>query len=552
MNILLSQVDPFIGDLRGNIKKIIDVLDHSKNKHPDLVVFPELFLTGYPPRDLLEKSWFIQQIQKSIENIVNLSKKYPHTGILIGSPTPTKKNEEKRLYNSALLIFQGSLIFSQHKSLLPNYDVFDEKRYFAPASDIKVISFKDEVLGISICEDAWNDADLWPERYYPIDPIEQLAQKGATLLINISASPFHIGKEETRFRIFKNHAKKHNLPFIFLNQVGGNDELIFDGRSIYVNNTGEPLFVAPSFKEHLQFVNTAISEPSLRYIPQNKIESVYEALLLGIRDYTHKCGFTKVVLGLSGGIDSAVVCCLARDTLGSENVIGVTMPGPFSSKGSITDSEKLAENLGIEFLNIPITAVYESYLKVLSDPLDTTEEVDVTLENIQARIRGNMLMALSNKHGYLVLSSGNKSELSVGYCTLYGDMSGGLSVLSDVPKTMVYQLATYINRKTEIIPRETMVKAPSAELRPDQQDTDTLPPYEILDEILYYYVDEGFSIHQILRHCNYPDEVKWVINKVNKNEYKRRQAAPGLKVTPKAFGVGRRMPIAAKYDEGID
>jgi NAD+ synthase (glutamine-hydrolysing) len=552
MKITLAQLDPFIGDIHGNIEKIISILNQHQKDSPDLVVFPELFLTGYPPRDLLEKNWFIQTIQKAIKKLITVSKQYPHTGILVGAPTPSTKKTGRRLYNSALLIYQGTLLHTQHKSLLPTYDVFDEARYFDSASQIDVVPFKDEILGISICEDAWNDPDLWPERYYPIDPIERLAKKGSTLLINISASPFHVGKEEIRFRIFQNHAKKHKTPFLFVNQVGGNDELIFDGRSIFFDNKGQPLFIAASFQEQIHTLNTSTPPAPVQYHPQEYIESIYQALLMGIRDYMRKCGFSKAVLGVSGGIDSAVVCCLAQASIGRENIIGVTMPGPFSSKGSIEDSKKLAETLGITFLNIPITSIYQSYLQSLSEPLNINRDVDVTLENIQARIRGNILMALSNKYGYLVLSTGNKSELSVGYCTLYGDMSGGLAVISDVPKTMVYQLAQYINRNSEIIPNQTLEKPPSAELRPDQKDSDTLPSYEILDEILQLYVNEGSSMQDILRKHNNSDEVHWVIHAVNRNEYKRRQAAPGLKVTPKAFGVGRRMPIAAKYEEVED
>lgn len=549
MKITLAQLDPFIGNVNENIEKIVSALHQCKKDVPDLIVFPELFLTGYPPRDLLEKTWFINNIQKAITTVIRLSAKYPHTGILIGAPTPSKKKTGRRLYNSALLIYQGTLLHTQHKSLLPTYDVFDEARYFDSASKTNVVPFKDEILGISICEDAWNDSELWPKRYYPFDPITRLVKKGSTLLINISASPFHVGKEEIRYRIFQSHAKKHKIPFIFVNQVGGNDELIFDGRSIYINSNGEPVCIAPSFQEQLITIDTAIPSKPLQYTPQNPIESVYEALLIGIRDYMRKCSFSKAVLGLSGGIDSSVVCCLAQASIGSENIVAVTMPGPFSSKGSVEDSKKLADTLGVQFLNIPITPIYQSYLQSLSESLNINKNIDVTLENIQARIRGNILMALSNKYGYLVLSTGNKSELAVGYCTLYGDMSGGLAVISDVPKTMVYQLARYINRTSEIILDEIIHKAPSAELRPNQKDTDTLPPYEILDQILYYYIDMGYSLQDILRRYNDPDMVKRVIHIVNKNEYKRRQAAPGLKVTPKAFGIGRRMPIAAKYEE---
>jgi len=359
-----------------------------------------------------------------------------------------------------------------------------------------------------------------------------------------------VGKEEIRYRIFQNHSKKYKVPFIFVNQVGGNDELIFDGRSIYIDSTSKPILIFPSFKEHIQTINTSITQKHVQYQPQEHIESVYWALILGIKDYIRKCGFSKVVLGLSGGIDSAVVCCLAAASIGSKNVLGLLMPSPYSSKGSIYDSKKLAKNLGISIQTIPITPIYNSYNQSLSEVLKLKEDINVTLENIQARIRGNILMALSNKYGYLVLSTGNKSELSIGYCTLYGDMSGGLAVISDLPKTMVYNLANYINRKSEIIPKIIIEKLPSAELKPNQKDTDSLPPYEILDQILQLYIDEGCSIKDIYNLKNYDENiVKWIVKAVNKNEYKRRQAAPGLKVTPKAFGVGRRMPIAAKYED---
>jgi len=549
MKITLAQLNPFIGDITGNLEKIIMTLNKCSIDSPDLVVFPELFLVGYPPRDLLEKKWFIKNIQKAIEKLTKISTQYPNTGIIFGAPQSTKKKTGRGLYNTAFLIYKGKIIQMQNKSLLPTYDVFDEARYFDPAPNTSVIRFKDEILGISICEDVWNDPALWPKRYYPFDPIRKLVEKGATLLINISASPFHMGKEEIRYRIFQNHSKKYKIPFIFVNQVGGNDELIFDGRSIYFDRTSKPISVFPSFKEHIQTVNTTKPEKPVHYQPKNHIESVYDALILGIRDYVRKCGFSKVVLGLSGGIDSAVVCCLASASIGSENVLGLAMPSSYSSKGSLDDSKKLANNLGISFQIIPITSIYDSYRKSLSEALEMTDEINVTLENIQARIRGNILMALSNKYGYLVLSTGNKSELAVGYCTLYGDMSGGLAVISDVPKTLVYKLANYINRKSEIIPKMIIEKPPSAELKPNQKDTDSLPPYEILDHILQLYVDEGFSIKDIYN-LKYYDKniIKWIVNAVNKNEYKRRQAAPGLKVTPKAFGVGRRMPIAAKFE----
>lgn len=532
MNITVAQLNPVIGDINGNLKKIVDTLLVCNST--DLVVFSELFLTGYPPRDLLKRSWFIERTQKAIDKLVELSAKY-NTGILFGAPT---KNNTGGVYNSAILIYQGEVLAIQHKSLLPTYDVFDEARYFDKAPEIHIVPFRGEILGISICEDAWSNN-------YTFDPIQVLAEKGATIFINISASPFHIGKEEIRYRIVKNHAIKHNKPFVMVNQVGGNDELIFDGRSMCVNASGELIEILPSFKEHIETIDTNASKIK-RYVPQERIESVYHALVLGTKDYMRKCGFSKAVLGLSGGIDSAVTCCIAKEAIGSQNVIAVSMPGPYSSKGSIEDAKKIAHNLGIKLKIIPISKIYSSYLDSLKEHFEDSR-VDTTEENIQARIRGNILMALSNKFGYLVLSTGNKSELAVGYCTLYGDMSGGLGVISDVPKTMVYELADYINRHSEIIPKEVIEKPPSAELKPDQKDQDTLPPYDILDQILHYYLDEGYSLKHIVKLGFDSEIVEWVIHMVNKNEYKRRQAAPGLKVTTKAFGMGWRMPIAAMY-----
>jgi NAD+ synthase (glutamine-hydrolysing) len=477
-----------------------------------------------------------------------LSARYSGTAILFGAPLPTGKDLGKGLYNSALLVYQGRILIRQDKSLLPTYDVFDEMRYFDPAAEINTVAFKGEALGISICEDAWNDPELWPKgRLYPCDPIAMLAGKGATLLINISASPFYLGKEEIRYRLIRNHAQKHGLPFVFVNQVGGNDELIFDGRSLCLDRFGEPISACPSFQEVVQKIDTGRSGTVGLYSPQNKIESIHAALVLGIRDYLRKCGFSRAIVGLSGGIDSALTCCLAKEAIGGENVLAVSMPSPYSSKGSIEDSRKLAANIGIGFKVIPITAIYRSYLKTLKEHFEG-KEADVTEENIQARIRGNILMALSNKFGHLVLSTGNKSELAVGYCTLYGDMSGGLAAISDVPKTMVYDLANYINRKSEIIPRVIIEKEPSAELKPGQADQDTLPPYPILDRVLHHYLEEVLSVDEIIKLGFERETVEWIIRTVEKSEYKRKQAAPGLKVTSKAFGVGRRMPIAAKFD----
>ena len=547
MKITLAQLNPTVGDIRGNLAKVTRTLSQCSKDSPDLVVFPELFLVGYPPRDLLERPSFIARTEEAIRELSEVSRKYPQTGIIVGAPQPRQQFTGKGLHNSALLIYQGRLIFTQHKSLLPTYDVFDEPRYFDPAPEDPVVKFKDKILGISICEDAWNDPTLWHRPTYSYDPIEVLAEKGADLIINIAASPFHRGKEKLRYDIVRSHATKHRIPFLFVNQVGANDELIFDGRSICLDGAGDLMAVLPPFVEQVETIS--VDGPGIRdpYVPQEEIASVHQALVLGVRDYMDKCGFSSAILGLSGGIDSAVTCCIAVEAVGTENVVAVTMPGPYSSTGSIEDSRKLAENLGIRFEVIPISPAYEAYIKSLQDHFKGREP-DITEENFQARIRGNILMALSNKFGHLVLSTGNKSELAVGYCTLYGDMSGGLSVIADVPKTMVYELAQYMNRDSIIIPQEIVNKPPSAELRENQTDQDTLPPYEVLDEILHYYVDEHYSMADLLQHNFDPETVKWVIRTVDRNEYKRRQAVPGLKVTSKAFGIGRRMPIAAKFE----
>jgi NAD+ synthase (glutamine-hydrolysing) len=547
MKVTLAQLNPTVGDIRGNLAKVEQTLSLCSKDSPDLVIFPELFLVGYPPRDLLERPSFISRTEAAIEELLKISQNFGQRGIIVGAPQPSQKPTGKGLHNSALFIYQGGLLFTHHKSLLPTYDVFDEPRYFEPGIEDSVVKFKDSILGISVCEDAWNDPALWPRRTYHHDPIEAMAKSGAKLIINIAASPFHRGKERLRYDIVRSHARKHRIPFVFVNQVGANDELIFDGRSICVDGSGDPIVVFPPFQEHIQTISLDKAVVPTSYEPQEEIESVYQALVLGVKDYMGKCSFNTAILGLSGGIDSAVTCCIAVEALGSENVVAVTMPGPYSSPGSIEDSKKLAVNLGIKFETVEISPVYEAYIKSLRPQLKG-KEVDTTEENIQARIRCNILMALPNKFGHLVLSTGNKSELAVGYCTLYGDMSGGLSVISDVPKTMVYELAGYINRQFPIIPQEIINKAPTAELKENQTDQDTLPPYEMLDQILHYYLDEHYSMEDILRLGLDPEAVKWVIRAVDRNEYKRRQGPPGLKVTSRAFGTGRRMPIAAKFE----
>jgi NAD+ synthase (glutamine-hydrolysing) len=546
MKITLAQLNPVVGDVRGNLAKVVATLTR-EHQNSDLIVFTELFLVGYPPRDLLEKPALLRQVQEALDHLVELSARYPDTGILVGAPQPTGRDTGKGLCNCAVLIHQGQVRLRQAKSLLPTYDVFDETRHFDPAGEVNVVPFKDEVLGISVCEDAWYDPELWFRRLYPLDPIRVEAQQGATVLINISASPFQVGKEELRHRLLQPHARKYGVPLVYVNQVGGNDELIFDGRSLALDQAGEAIAVLPGFREAVVTVDLAQPGAPDRYRPQEKIATVYAALVLGLKDYLGKCGFKQAVVGLSGGVDSAVTCCLAAAALGRENVLGVLMPSPYTSRDSIDDSLILAGNLGIKTRTIPITPIYESYREALAGPLGLGE-IEVTLENIQARIRGNILMAISNKEGHMVLSTGNKSELAVGYCTLYGDMSGGLGVLADVPKTMVYELAGYLNRGREIIPVQIIKKAPSAELRPDQKDQDTLPPYDILDRIMNYYLTEGRAYDDIVKLGFDPETVQWVIRTIDRNEYKRRQAAPGLKITSKAFGMGRRIPIAAKVE----
>jgi len=547
LRVTIAQLNPTVGDISGNVAKIVRTLSECAPYLPDLVIFTELFLVGYPPKDLPERSWFIARAQEAVDELRRVSKGYPGTGILLGAPLPTAQANGKGLYNAALLLYQGEILARQAKSLLPTYDVFDEARYFDPAPEVQAVSFKGERLGIHVCEDAWTDPTLWARRPpYTFDPVQALAKQGATLFINISASPFNVGKEAVRFGLIREHARRHGIPFVYVNQIGGNDDLLFDGRSMCLDRRGEPLATLQPFSEQVQTIESDQPGIAGSYVPQEEIASVHDALVMGLRDYMCKTGFSRAVIGLSGGIDSAVTCCLAVKALGQENVLGITMPSPYSSTGSIEDSRQLARNLGIEFRVIPISGIYQAYLDTLKEHFAGRPPNEAE-ENIQARIRGNILMAMSNKFGYLVLSTGNKSELAVGYCTLYGDMSGGLAVISDVPKTMIYELALYINREIEVIPCASITKPPSAELKPNQVDQDTLPPYPVLDQILHHYVEEGHSVQEIVARGFDPDIVKWVARAVDRNEYKRKQAAPGLKVTTKAFGVGRRMPIAARF-----
>lgn len=548
MKVTACQLNPKIGDFEGNLNKALGALDQARPQAPDLVVFPELFLMGYPPQDLLEKKWFMDKQAQALDRLAAASQDLPDTGLIIGAAVPTKKDTGRGWYNAAVLIHEGKIAFSQAKSLLPTYDVFDEARYFDPARQVRVVHFKDDVLGLCVCEDTWNDPGFWPDhRLYSHNPVETLAESRPTLFINVAASPFHVGKDEFRYRLIRHHAVRHGVPFIFVNQVGANDELIFDGGSMILDRHGDPIALFPTFVEHVAMVDTAAPGRPGAFAPQEEIATVHEALVLGIRDYLGKSGFTTAVVGLSGGIDSAVTYALAVRALGPDKVLGISMPSMYSSTGSVEDSRQLAANLGAAFKVVPIIDMYNAYLAGLS-PHFEGRPTDVTEENIQARIRGNILMAFSNKFGNLVLTTGNKSEMAMGYCTLYGDMAGGLAVLSDVPKGLVYALADYMNREREIIPRATIEKAPSAELRPNQKDQDTLPPYDLLDRVLHLHVEEGLSSREIVAQGYEAEVVGRVVRTINCNEYKRKQAPPGLKVTSKAFGIGRRMPIVAAHE----
>lgn len=549
MKITIAQLNPTVGDFKGNLDKIELAVKAAKKEKSDLVVFSELFITGYPPRDLLEKEDFVRAAILANDKILEISKKFPGVGILYGSITPAKVKRENPIFNSAILAQNGKNIFVQNKTCLPKNDVFDEPRYFSSADDVSVFAFKGEKLGISICEDIWTDLD-WLDVKYPVTPLEILAKKGATVFINISGSPFYAGKEKIRLRLLKDNALKYKIPIIYVNQIGGNDELIFDGRSMALNKKGGLSAILPSFKECIRTIDTSAFENQIDFAPEEEIETIYNALVLGVRDYFLKCGFKKAIIGISGGIDSAVTAALASRAIGGKNVLGLGMPSEYSSKGSISDAKELAEKIGINFKIVPIKKIYQGYLNSLAKNIKKEKgRASVAEQNIQARIRGNILMAFSNINAQaLVVSTGDKSELSVGYCTLYGDMTGGLSVISDVPKTKVYELAEFINRKGKIIPENIIKKPPSPELSPNQLTEKELMPYSLLDPILEMYIEERQDLKKIVKKGFDEETVKRIIRRVDKNEFKRRQAAPGLKVTSKAFGMGRRMPIAANYN----
>jgi len=549
MKIALGQINTTVGDLAGNVERMVSMAHEASAQGAEVVVFPELSITGYPPRDLVEKPTFIERSKQSLDRLASETANL-NIALVCGYVGRANSMAGKNATNSAAVLKKGSILFQQTKMLLPTYDVFDEARYFAPADNQKLFRLGQTSVALTICEDAWNDKQFWERQLYRRDPVDELIASGGQVLISINASPYHMGKRALRHEIFTAAARHHGVPVVYVNQVGGNDSLVFDGTSFAMSAEGRMIASAASFAEDMVFVDLEQNHGDHHQTLPDECEAAYEALVLGTRDYIRKCGFHRVLLGLSGGIDSSLTAAIAADAVGPENVVGVGMPGPFSSEGSVNDARALAANLRIRFELAPITPMYGEFLKVL-DPLFAGAPCDVTEENLQARLRGVTLMGLSNKWSAIVLTTGNKSELAVGYCTLYGDMCGGLAVISDVPKTLVYSLSRVANKRhAGAIPESVFEKPPSAELRPDQKDSDSLPPYEVLDPILRAYVEDSRSPQQISDELHAPLElVKQIVNLVDRNEYKRQQAAPGVKVTSKAFGIGRRFPIAQKYVE---
>jgi len=549
MRIALGQINTTVGDLAANVDRMIEMARRAAARGAELVVFPELAVTGYPPRDLVEKQTFIDRSEQQLERLARETAGL-EAALICGYVGRAEVTAGKRATNSAALLCGGRILFRQHKVLLPTYDVFDEARYFLAAEQQSVFRLGHTPLALAICEDAWNDKQYWERPRYCRDPVEDLVRQGARVLVSINASPYHQDKRQLRREVFANTARRFGIPLVYVNQVGGNDSLVFDGSSFALDAEARLIASCASFEEDLALVDTGAGAGEQRENLPDEDEAVYEALVLGTRDYLRKCGFRGVLLGLSGGIDSSLTAALAVDAAGPEHVVGVGMPGPYSSDHSLTDARALAAGLGIRFEVVPITGVYERFLEVL-DPLFRGLPRDVAEENLQARLRGVTLMALSNKWGALVLTTGNKSELAVGYCTLYGDMCGGLAVISDVPKTLVYRLARIANRRhADAIPESVFEKAPSAELRPGQKDSDSLPTYDLLDQVLRAYIEDCRAPGDIAAELGLSvDFVGGIINMVDRNEYKRQQAAPGLKVTSKAFGIGRRFPIAQRYSE---
>ena len=549
MKIALLQIDPTVGDLAGNARLILDALVEAHAHGASLAVTPELGLTGYLPRDLLLSGGFVGRAWELLEALARDARALP--SVLVGLPEPNLSDEGRPLFNSAVLLQDGSVGSRFRKALLPTYDVFDEDRYFEPFHGPQTLELGGRRLGITICEDIWNDRDFWKRRRYHHDPIEELVRAGADAIVNLSASPFTAGKHARREEMLGALARRHGVPLVYVNQYGGNDDLVFDGRSCAFDATGAPTARGRSFESDVVICDL---DGRKRIAPPSDItieSEIWRALVLGTRDYVRKCGFRDVVIALSGGIDSALTAAIAAEAVGAGRVLGMLMPSPFSSRGSVDDARQLADNLGIETMILPIENIMRAYDVVLADAF-SNQDVGVAKENLQARIRGVLLMALSNSHGAMVLTTGNKSELSVGYCTLYGDMSGGLAVIADVPKTMVYRVARWRNQTAgrSVIPDASLTKAPSAELRPNQTDQDTLPLYDVLDDILERHIERHQSAKEIVRAGFDEATVDRVIRLVRIAEFKRKQAAPGLKVTDRAFGTGWRMPIAASATEG--
>ena len=543
MKIALAQINTTVGDLKGNCDLVRNRAAEARSRGADLVVFPELTVTGYLPRDLLDVAAFGDASVRALEELARDTK---GIGVLVGAVARNPNPQGRRLQNVAALLGEERILSMTAKCLLPSHDVFDEVRYFEPAHSVEVKTFQGCKLGVTICEDAWAEEVISGRRIYQKDPVAELTRQGADVIVNLSGSPFDRNKRDHRQEIFQRVASEHGIPAVYVNLVGGNDSLVFDGASFVVDSNGNVAARARAFEEDLVLWDMATGRGDMAEAVTGDEENMLRALALGTRDYARKCGFRTAVVGLSGGIDSSLTAVIAARALGPANVWGVSMPSAYSSKGSLSDAEQLAENLGIHYQVIPIEKMFQDYLDELG-PHFGGKAPDATEENLQARVRGNVLMALSNKFGYLVLSTGNKSELAVGYCTLYGDMAGGLAVISDVPKTTVYAIARHINSEKEIIPEACLTKAPSAELRPDQTDQDTLPPYEVLDPIIDGAIEESLTEGDLVARGFAPAIVTKVFEMIRANEYKRQQAAPGLKVTGRAFGVGRRYPIAMRY-----
>lgn len=543
MKVLLSQINPTVGDIQGNLEKILQGISIAKSENAQLVVFPELALCGYPPEDILLLPHFINDVYTALEKIICYTS---GISVIVGLARHNEASGEKKVYNSAAIIENGALVGFQDKMLLPTYDVFDERRFFEPANTTSLWKVAGKNIGITICEDIWQHSDMLRYSTYPRDPIDEIAPLHPHFVVNLSASPFSIDQCSNRIKVCSQAAKTLQCPLLLCNQVGGNDSLIFDGHSLYVDGNGALIECAKGFQEDFLLVNLSLYQKPKTLII-DPLEDLYDALILGVSDYFSKSGFSKACVGLSGGIDSALVACLAVEALGKENVLGVLMPSRYSSEGSLKDAKQLVTTLGITSTEIPIESPFQSYLDLLSPQFKDLPS-DATEENLQARIRGMILMALSNKFGYIVLSTGNKSELAMGYSTLYGDMCGGLAVISDLTKQQVYALSKWINRSKEIIPLNTILKPPSAELRPNQKDSDSLPDYSIVDNVLQAYLEEHQSAELISKYFGYPiNLVKDLIKRIHRNEYKRRQSPPGLRVSNKAFSVGRRFPIVQRY-----